>query len=481
MTLRADSPEFAELASRWMDDTATEEEAELLWRCITESPECAAEFAAISRFDGLLADTVKARDVEIEARKVLAVTPRTKTIVVPRPQRSVSMRGFAIAAVLVVMGLITAMLWPSASVEEPKVVEVMPKVPVAPVMPPALPKFQPAPAPALDMAVTQGAAPVAEVTLTERLDDFFLNGVALDRVPLSQALATLQQQLVQADYLKTLPLSSLRVTVPAGAAARRVTFQSATIPYLKAVRAVAALAGCDVEVEATSITLILQQGIFPQVTEKRALGDLLAGRLTPEGTAMAEDEGRVAALWEDTTLLGLAVMEDGSASISRGQWEALRQMTDSRDALGSIPMPTFALYVVPEESAPPEGVMTQQELQQFQLSAEKAGFQPVASLTPDPSQPEPGELLAATVTGDSVNVGPQQVSELSGVRSVTTTLTTGSSMDAAGFSLRMMSLSVTSDLAIQASVQAFQANGIQAAVIAVPVQPTTQPTTPPAP
>ena len=80
MTLRADSAEFAVLLDRWMDDSATEAEAELLWRCVTECPECAAEFAAVARFDGLLADTVKALDVESEARRVLAVTPRTKTV-----------------------------------------------------------------------------------------------------------------------------------------------------------------------------------------------------------------------------------------------------------------------------------------------------------------------------------------------------------------------------------------------------------------
>ncbi len=490
MTLRADSPEFAELAARWLDDTATAEEAELLWSCITECPECAAEFAAVARFDGLLADTVKALDVEIEARKVLAVTPRTKVISVPRPQPSVSMRGFAVAAALVVLGLITAMLWPSDPVVVPQVVDSTPRAAVPPVSPLVLPRIEPAPEPLANMTTAQGTAPVAEATLTERLDSFFLNGVVLDRVPLSQALAILQQQLVQADYLKTLPLNSLRVTVPAGAAARRVTFQSANIPYLKAVRALAALAGCDIQVEATSITLILQQGIFPQIAEKRALGDLLAGRLTPEGTVMVEDADRVADLWEDAALLGLTVKEDGFTHASRGQWEALRQMTDSRDLMGMIPMPTFAIYVVPEDSAPPEGVLTQQQLQQFRQSADKAGFQPVTTLTPNLSEPQENALIAVTVTGNSVSVGPQLVSGNTTIArsgSGTLTLSVGSftystasmnltsSLDLSAYSLRAVQINFNSDAVIQSAVQSLMTAGTNAVVIVVPVQPTTPP------
>ncbi len=498
MTPRADSAEFAVLLERWMDDSATAAEAELLWRCVTECPECAAEFAAVARFDGLLADTVKARDVEIEARKVLAVTPRTKTMVAPRPQPANSLRGFAIAAALVVLGLITAMLWPSSPVAVPQVVESTPKAPVQPVpsvTPLTPPKTELKPAPPVEMVAAQGATP--EATLTERLDGFFLNGVMLERVPLSQALAILQQELVQADYLKTLPLNSLRVTVPAGAAGRRVTFQSANIPYLKAVRAVAALAGCDVQVEATSITLILQQGIFPQIAEKRSLGDLLAGRLTPEGTAMAEDAGRVADLWEDAGLLGLSVTDDGFTQASRGQWEALRQMTDSRDMMGVIPMPTFALYVVPEDSAPPEGVLTQQQLQQFRLDADKAGFQPVSTVTPDLSEPQDEALLAATVTGDnvSVSVGPEPASaSVSRIGSGTLWLQSGTNakittdsvtlsgmFDLSGYSIRGGQVNFVSDPAIQTAIQSYITAGTNAAVIAVPVQSTTQATTPPAP
>lgn len=481
MIPRADSPEFAELAARWMDNTATDVEAELLWRAISERPECAGEFAAVARFESLLADTVKALDVEIEARRVLTVTPRTKMIPAPPPQPSASMRGFAMAAALVVLGLITAMLWPAASLETTKEVEPMRKTPVPSVSPPSvIPKVQTTPGPNLVIVPTPDAPPATEVTLTERLDGFFLNGVMLVRVPLSQALAILQQQLVQADYLKTLPLNSLHVTVPAGAAARRVTLQTASIPYLKAVRAVAALAGCDVQVEATSITLILQPGIFPQVTEKLALGELLAGRLTPDGVAMVEDADRVEALWEDAAWLGVSVMEDGSASISRGQWEALRQMTDSRDLLGLIPMPTFALYVVPEDSAPPEGLLTQEQLQQFQQTVEGAGFQPTATLTPDPSGAEPGELLTATVSGDRVSIGPQQISNLPAVRSVSTTLDLAGSLASVAFSIRMDQLTID-DAAILSGVQAVNASGSAAAIIAVPVQNGAQPTTPPAP
>jgi len=493
MTLRADSPEFADLLDRWLDDSATPEQAELFWRCVTECPDCALEFAAAARFEGLLADTIKARNVEAEARKILAVTPRatapsTARMLVPaaapRPAERASLHGFAIAASLVVAALITAMLWPSAPVTPPEVVNAS-KTPVKPIAPPVLPEMKKSAPTPIQMveapASPSGAVDPVEVTLVERLDRFFINGVVLDNVPLGQALALLQQMLVQTDYLKTLPLDALRVTVPAGATARRVSFQSESIPYLKAVRAVAALAGCDVQVDGMSITLILQPGIFPQVVERRSLADLLAGRFNRDGRALSEDPGRVAALWEDAALLGIAVGEDGLANLSRGQWEALQRMTDSRDQMSLIALPTFALYVVSMETAPQSGVLTPEQTIEFQQTLVQSGAQPIASVTPNLAEPQ-DNLITATATGNNVAIGPQQSAEQTGKLTLASTVQGNMILDvnaapisSSGLILNTSSLTFANGSAMNMAISSAQSAGRNAVIIAVPVQPNTPP------
>ena len=61
MPLDAQSPEFARLATCWLDGSATAEEAALLWQSVAEDPACAREFAAQARFELLLQDTLRER------------------------------------------------------------------------------------------------------------------------------------------------------------------------------------------------------------------------------------------------------------------------------------------------------------------------------------------------------------------------------------------------------------------------------------
>ncbi|MEQ1749330.1 MAG: hypothetical protein ABL974_07895 [Prosthecobacter sp.] len=428
MTLSSDSSEFADLVARWLDETATADEAAQLWLCVTQCPDCARELAAASRFEAMLGDTVRARNVEAEARQILATTPRVaKTTTLRKTAATVSnqpsMKWIAVAAALVVLGLITAMLWPEEAAETPKMVQEK-AVPMAqPSVHESRPLIAHAPAPKSDPLVALSAA-TAEVPLTDRLDRFFLHSVSLDQVPLSQALGLLQGLLKETDYMKTLDLTKLRIHVPAGASARRVTFYSGAIPFLKAVRSVAALAGCDVLVSEPEITLTMQSGIFPQLAEKRTLSDMLAGRLNADGTAMVDDADRLAGLWEDAATLGIAVNEDGTAAISRGQWEALRMMSAARDQVGRIPMPAFAVYVVPQDPLAQNKVLTPEEIEAFQRSILDQGAQPLATFTPQLAGPnnldpvvldlngEEGELAlqsAANAASQSPqNSGPQQ-------------------------------------------------------------------------
>jgi len=216
--------------------------------------------------------------------------------------------------------------------------------------------------------------------------------------------------------------------------------------------------------------------------ERRSLADLLAGRFSRDGTAMIEDAGRVAALWEDAALLGIAVGEGGLANLSRGQWEALQMMTDSRDQMSLIALPTFALYVVSMDSVPQSGVLTPEQTLEFQQSVVQSGAQPITSVTPNLAEPQ-GDLITATATGNNVAIGPQQSAEqtgnltFAGTGSGTTlVMDTGAARNlTSGFILNVGNLNFANGSAMQAAVNSVQSTGGNAAIIAVPVQPTTPP------
>lgn len=85
------------------------------------------------------------------------------------------------------------------------------------------------------------------MALIEQLDGFFIGPLSIDALPLGQAMGLLRQLLEEKETEGRVRLTSLHITVPAGAMARRVSFHTQTpLPFLKAVRAIAALAGCDV-------------------------------------------------------------------------------------------------------------------------------------------------------------------------------------------------------------------------------------------
>lgn len=491
MSLPADSAEFARLLDRWLDATLTTEEAELLWRRVRECPECAAELAAVARFEGLLADTIKARDVEAEARKVLAVTPRQTgplSAATPVKKPGVSMRPFAWAALLMAAGVIAALLWPEDLQKGVRLSQQKVRKPVVPVLVEPLPTSAPRPqAPPIEnMVAGSGLNPpdAVDALVMERLDRFFIRDISLDQVPLGQAMAALRQAMVEKDSLKTLPVERLRVTVPAGALGRRVTFFSGPISYLKAVRAVAALAGCDVAVDDLTIALILQPGTFPQVVEKRMLTEMLAGRVTAGGGAMVEDADRMALLWEDAASLGVTVAADGTAQLSRGQWEALRLLTDMRDQLGLIPMPAFAVYAVPQDTAPPDGVIMPEQKQESLDKIQSLGLQPVLTFTPTlagPNNPDPvmlepdGDRLKLVAARGPMPDTPQQTGQAPVVlgsvplaAAMGTGLTTGGSMSD-GNAMRASLMDALGGVSFASNAQ----SGIR--FVVVPVTPPTQP------
>ncbi len=404
----ADSLAFQTVLEHWLEETATAEEEAQLWQWVSESAECAREFAAATRFQGMLAEVIKARDVEEEARRVLALAPRERepTRALPRPAPQAQPHPFrlvALAAALALLGVVTVLLWPSppaASVTEHRAAPA-PASTAAPGPPSPVP-----PAPALELAGPPNPKP-SPMSLVEQLDGFFIGPLSMEAMPLGQAMALLRQLLEEKANESTLPLTALHVTVPAGAMGRRVTFHTQTpLPFLKAVRAIAALAGCDVQAQEQTIALILHPSVFPLAVEKKKITDLLAGRLTRDGTPLREDRLRLQALLSDAASLGIVPAQDGTALVSSGQWAALLQLTDSRDYLNSLPLPTFAVYRLPAHLAPSAeaGMLTPEQADDFLNQMNGLGRTPDEIISPRADAQDPSEPLVLIPDGDDFRI-----------------------------------------------------------------------------
>lgn len=406
MILNAHSSEFAALVDSWLAGVATPEQAEQLWSCVAQCPECAREYAAAARFEELLTETVRARQVESEARKVLTVAHKTDVSEKAKPAKRVRFHSpwLSLAALLMVVGIMTALLWPEGQYEGKNLAQVgrtaavgretQPKKQFSLSEPLSVP-------PKIETSVSK-AEPVSEMPLTGRLDAFFLTEVNLDHVPLSQALAYLRKQLLDLNDPESLDLTSLKIHVSAGANARPVSFVSGPIPFVKAVRAVAALAGCDVELNENEIFLKMQPGIYPHLAENRNLSDMLAGRVNQEGIALVDDARRVQELWQDAASLGIAVHENGTASVSRGQWEALRMMSDTRDQVATLPVPSFAIYLMPTSMPVEAHFLTPEEATNFIQPIMQQNLQPVLTIKPTLASPGNLEPLIIQPLGDQV-------------------------------------------------------------------------------
>lgn len=401
------SPEFAQLLQHWLDETATAEEAARLWLAVGECPECARQMAAMARFESLLEGTVKNR------ASVRLAESRLQNVAVKQPRRWLTESGrralVAAAAVL----LLGAAVWSviSGQLAPPQVADAKArrdKANTRVVLP-------------LQDRLSAIGAPhsLSEKSLPDRLDSFFLPRVSLKQVTLREALGLLQGQLLELNHLKADTLEKLRVTVPADAAQRRITFESGPISFLKAVRAVAALGGCDLSVDEVTLALILHREIYPQQPEKRNIRSMLAGRTNADGFAAGEDAQRLAALAADALSLGISgdVLADGALPVTRGQWEALRMLTEAREQRHDLAMPGFLIYLVEEGSNQKDRVLTGSEVDQIR----QQNVSPVLEVPPGqiPSfgtgidkltsilQIEPeGEVVRITLPPESLRDGP---------------------------------------------------------------------------
>jgi hypothetical protein len=408
MILNAHSSEFAVLVDCWLAGVATPEQAEQLWFCVGQCPECARKYAAAARFEELLVQTVKARHVESEARRVLTVVQKTGATEKAKPSKCVRFQSpwLSLAALFVVVGIMTALLWPDGQREGENLAQVGISAAAGRETQSkkqfslSEPLFVP---PRIEVPLSK-VEPASEMSLTGRLDAFFLSEVNLVHVPLSQALAYLQKQLLDLHDPQSLDLTSLKIHVPAGGNARPVSFVSGPISFVKAVRALAALAGCDVELNGNEIFLKMQSGIYPHLAENRTLTDMLAGRVNQDGLALVDDSRRIDELWQDAASLGIVVHENGTASVSRGQWEALRMMSDTRDQVAMLPMPSFAIYLMPASTPVEARFLTPDEVTTFTESVANQNLQPVLTIKPTLASPGNLEPMVIQPVGEQVNL-----------------------------------------------------------------------------
>lgn len=386
MNTPKDDVEFERLAQRWLDAAATPDEARMLWEMVAADPVRARSLASLARFDALLTSTLHTRHRVGEA--VCHVTPAPLGSVVPgRVKNPTSVFRspllLGLAAALVLLAALGWMLG-SSSVRDAGWV-------VQDVEPEHLPEAWPvtsAPAPR-PMGKQDGELAASGVgadgLLAEHLDAFFLPSVELDAVPLGRALGMLQGRMRELD--REFLTSGLRVSVPVDAAGRKVSLRCGPISFLKAVRVLAALAGCVVEVDAEKVALILQKDLYPQPSAQRDLLAVLAGRWTSQGRPAVEDESSIAGLLADAASLGIQINTQQSGwqrvRMTRGQFTALEQLTEARAALGLLPAPAFQLYVA-ESAAGHEPEMPGRTLSQGEAEALLAGggfSGPISTLT----------------------------------------------------------------------------------------------------
>lgn len=425
----AHSPDFSRLAMRWLDQTASTEEGARLWSAVHTDPACAREFAALARFESLLEETVRQRAREqawmTETAAIAKTAGELRAKLRPAWGTRQTRTVLQAAAVLTLLGLCAWWLWSAGSG-----VRLAGTRPPAPLRESSLlpPKNSRAGIPALVASSGDhaNATEPSPASLLQRLDNFFLSSVAVDNLPLGQAMGVLHGQLLQLNRLDNPELKKLRVTVPAIAAGRKVTFRSGPMAFLKAVQALAALGGCDVTLDESTLALVLHAENYPQITEQRDIRALLEGRFTPQGRATLEEPGQLQTLLKDAAALGIAMIEPGStaAPMTRGQWEALRLLVEARDQLARLPAPSLQFYF--SDTAPENNtqnvVMDEEETRKFKQEKERRGLGPdlvirpqvspsIITTTGDPAQiPGNGQPMWLEAAGEVLNLmvnGPQ--------------------------------------------------------------------------
>ena len=409
--------DFADLATRWLDGIATPEEAARLWSAIKGNPDCARTFADIARFELLLESTSQSL-----AREALVCAVADEKTARYRHRKRVT--GTAkLAAGFLLFGSIVWMLWP---VREPSSeVASTQAAPKANAIVQSKTQARPdrvviSPSPALAASAVDGAK---TRPLPQHLDEFFLTSVQLNKVRLQDAVRQMEDQLRALNFGRAPKLDQLRVVLPASAMNREVTFKSGGISFLKALRAVAALAGCEVLATDSNVVLNTRKDGLHQIEQTRTSRSLLAADGIGRHTHLAD-------LLEDARAIGMAT-DDSTQETLRGtsaQFEALALMADSRHQVRMMPDMSFLAYLAPAKPTDTSRVLTAEEVEQ------KAKEAPASAtvIRVDPGSTVPSSapaananlMITAVPAGDGTQVTISPNSYATGTSSVPPGLST---------------------------------------------------------
>lgn len=394
MPLAPDSPEFARLATRWLDGVCSREEAERLWAAIGESHACARAFAEMTRFELLLETT----STEMAREAVVAIVAEQKGT--QHRRRMIVRQTLKIAALALVLGSVLWFLWPET---EPGVT---PSHIIAEAKAPQPVLVQrPGQPDRLLITPPTAATAVKAKPLPQHLNDFFLTALHFDKTPLRDAVRQLEAQMRSLNFARASDLDRLHIALPASALGREITFHSENISFLKALRAIAALADCDVNVTDTSMALSTRPMPPNAPVENRAVASLIA----------ADGIGRHSSiddLLTDARALGM-IAGDGQNRPTQltgtaAQFEALSHMADSRRQINQLPDLSFLAFLMPSGTHDQSRVLTTAE--QKALASRATNVQ---TITVDPGAPSttPASLhVTAVPAGDGyqITVSPSQ-------------------------------------------------------------------------
>lgn len=390
MPLEPDSAEFTHLATRWLDGAASPAEIERLFAALHESPACAQAFASMARFELLLEQTSR----EIDRESVVAAVVATK--MVPHRRRLIMQRTLKVAAVLVLLGLVLWFMRPGTPSE---IAEVKPTTPTQ-----AKPR-KPARVVLPLVASSSNGAPVVSALpnkpLPKVLDDFFLTGVSFDKLSLQDAVHAMEAQLRALNGGRRAELDRLRIMLPADAARREITFHAGAISFLKALRALAGLADCEVEVSDQNVMLASRHTPEGQRIESRTVETMLA-KATADDRVDASTQ--LAELLADARALGM-VTEDATGKVTgitgtRAQFDALAQMSESRAQVRALPPVPMLAFLSPTSPNQNDRVLPSEEAerQRAQAAATAAGVQRIA-VRPMTDVIDPSSLSTIAATG----------------------------------------------------------------------------------
>jgi hypothetical protein len=384
--LAPDSPEFTRLATRWLDGVCTDAEAEQFWAAIGESRACARAFADIARFELLLEATYS------EVAREALVTATAKVKGASHRRRTLVRQSLKIAAVITVMSTLVWLVWPSPEASVPtEVAQVTPPAPMLvkrPGQPDRLLIAPPATAFSAKKAAKAKPPP-------QHLDEFFLTSLAFEKTTLRDAIRQMEAQLRALNFARSADLDRLHIALPARALGREVTFKSGPISFLKALRAVAALADCDVDVTDAGVALSTRRLPLNAPMENRAVASLLAADGIGRHTSLAD-------LLDDARALGMAGSTNDIISGTAAQFEALAQLAESRRQVRQLPDLTFLAYMLPAGPQDQSHVLTTAE--QKALASKVTSGQTLI-IDPGASSQTPASLrLTAVPAGDGQQI-----------------------------------------------------------------------------